>query len=81
VAVDTSWQQFRGVITPAGTPMAVQQALCAAVEKVMARPDMQAYVAESDLVPGYMAPAQFRSFVEAQNKTMVTWTEKLAAQK
>jgi tripartite-type tricarboxylate transporter receptor subunit TctC len=71
--VNTDWQQFRGVIMPADTPMEYQDALCDAVEKVMATDEMKAYIAESELVPGFMRPAEFRAFVESQNELTTSW--------
>lgn len=71
--VNTSWQQFRGVIMPAGTPMTYQQALCDAVEAVMETEDMRTYIADSELVPGFMRPEAFRAFVEEQNELTKSW--------
>lgn len=77
--VDSTWQQFRGVIMPAGASREAQDALCGHVEAVMQSPEMASYVAESELVPGYMAPDAFRTFVEAQNEATLRWTEILQA--
>lgn len=71
--VNTDWQQFRGVIMPAGTPMEHQEALCDAVETVMETEDMKAYIAESELVPGFMRPDAFRAFVESQDTLTRSW--------
>lgn len=71
--VNTDWQQFRGVIMPAGTPMEYQDALCDAVEKVMSTEEMRAYIAESELVSGFMRPAEFRAFVDSQNELTTQW--------
>lgn len=73
--VNTSWQQFRGVVMPPETPIEYQTALCDAVEAVMATPEMQTYIADSELVPGYMPPEEFRTFVDSQDELTATWTQ------
>ncbi len=75
--VDTTWAQFRGTIMPAGTPIELQEALCDAVEAVLLTDEMQQYIADSELVYGYMAPAEFREFVEAQAEAAAYWAERL----
>lgn len=75
IEVDTSWQQFRGVIMPPETPIEVQNQVCSAVEKVMKSEEMAKYIADSELVPGFMAPEEFRAFVEAQNELTARWTQ------
>jgi tripartite-type tricarboxylate transporter receptor subunit TctC len=75
--VDTSWQQFRGIIVPENTPIEAQEALCAAVEKALQTPELQTYISESELVPGYMPPAQFADFVKAQEEATKTWLTRL----
>jgi tripartite-type tricarboxylate transporter receptor subunit TctC len=74
--VNTSWQQFRGVIVPPETPAEYQQALCDAVESVMETEEMRRYIADSELVPGYMGPDEFRAFVEQQNELTISWMER-----
>ncbi len=71
---NTSWQQFRGIIMPPGTPIEYQNAVCDAVEKVMQTPEIKAYISDSELVPGYMPPEKFRAFSEAQDELTVKWT-------
>ena len=75
--VDTRWQQFRGIIMPKDTPIEAQEALCAEVDKVLQTPELQAYISESDLVPGYMPPAEFAEFVKAQEEATKTWLARL----
>lgn len=75
--VDTRWQQFRGIIVPENTPVEAQEALCAVVDEVLQTPELQAYISESDLVPGYMPPAQFTDFVKAQEEATKTWLARL----
>lgn len=77
--VDNTWQQFRGVIMPAGAPRAAQDALCAHVEAVLETEEMANYIAESELVPGYMGPDAFRAFAAAQNEATLRWTAILDA--
>lgn len=75
--VDTTWQQFRGAITPAGTSMEDQQALCDVIETVMQTEPMMQYVRDSELAYGYMAPEEFKEFVNAQNEAALYWGERL----
>lgn len=77
--VDNTWQQFRGVIMPSGASRAAQDALCGHVEAVLETPEMRDYIAESELVPGYLGPDEFRAFVEAQNEATLRWTQILDA--
>lgn len=73
--VNTNWQQFRGVIMPPETPVELQSAVCNVVEKVMGTPEMKKYIADSELVPGYMPPEKFREFVDAQNELTIQWAQ------
>lgn len=73
--VNTNWQQFRGVIMPPETPVELQTAVCNVVEKVMETPEMKKYIADSELVPGYMPPEDFRTFVDSQNELTTKWTQ------
>lgn len=75
--VDTRWQQFRGVIVPKDTPIEAQEALCAAVDTALKAPELQKYITDSDLVEGYMPPAEFTEFVKAQEVATKTWLERL----
>ncbi|MBI1219935.1 MAG: hypothetical protein GC186_15445 [Rhodobacteraceae bacterium] len=75
--VDTSWQQFRGVIMPAGTPMNIQESFCNTVEQVMKSPEMVKYITDSDLEPGYMGPEAFTKFIKSQDKETKDWMAKL----
>jgi tripartite-type tricarboxylate transporter receptor subunit TctC len=79
-AVDNNWQQFRGVIMPDGASRAAMDALCGHVEAVLQTPEMAAYIAESELVPGFMGPDEFRAFVDAQDGLTRRWTEILSSQ-
>lgn len=75
--VDTNWQQFRGVIMPADTPVDVQKQFCATVAQVMQTPEMVKYVSDSDLEPGFMGPEDFTRFVKAQDDETKSWMKKL----
>ncbi|MDP2737970.1 MAG: tripartite tricarboxylate transporter substrate binding protein [Pseudorhodobacter sp.] len=75
--VDTSWQQFRGIIMPQGTPIEAQQALCAEVDKALQGPELQKYITDSDLTQGFMPPAEFTDFVHAQETITKVWLERL----
>ena len=75
IEVNTNWQQFRGVIMPPETPVEIQNQVCSAVEKVMQSQEMAQYIADAELVPGFMAPEEFRAFVEAQNELTTKWTQ------
>lgn len=75
--VDTTWQQFRGTITPAGTSLEHQEALCDVVETVMQSDALMTYVRDSELTYGFMGPEQFKSFVNAQNEAAIYWGERL----
>ncbi|WP_404863498.1 Bug family tripartite tricarboxylate transporter substrate binding protein [Georhizobium sp. MAB10] len=75
--VDTTWQQFRGVIMPVGTPPEIQEAFCRAVDEVMKTEEMQQYIADSELIANVMRPEEFRSFVVTQNEATIEWAERL----
>ena len=78
--VNNNWQQFRGVIMPAGASRAAMDAVCEHVEAVLQTDEMKAYIAESELVPGYKGPDDFRAFVADQAELTARWTEILAQQ-
>ena len=75
--VDSAWAQFRGTIMPPETPIELQEALCDAVEAVLLTDEVQEYIADSELVYGYMPPAEFREFVETQDEQAAYWAERL----
>ena len=77
--VDTTWQQFRGIIVPAGTPDEIEDALCAQVDTALNSPELQEYIESSDLVMGYMPHADFTKFVKAQEEATKNWIERLRA--
>lgn len=75
--VDTTWQQFRGVIGPKGIPDAVKRRIAEAVVKVMATPDMQRYVKDASLVVNTMGPAEFTAYAKSQDATTKQWMQQL----
>jgi len=75
--VDNSWQQFRGIIMPAGTPEDVQTQLCNAVETVMGTDEFKTYMEKSGLNYGFMGPEKFDDFVERQTKATRYWFSEL----
>jgi tripartite-type tricarboxylate transporter receptor subunit TctC len=77
--VDTTWQQFRGVVMPPETPIEVQQAFCSGVEEVMNTEEMAKYVSDSELISNVMYPEEFSAFVNSQNEATIAWTERMAA--
>lgn len=78
--VNTNWQQFRGVIMPEGASEAAKNAVCNHVKDVVESDEFMAYVRESELVPGFMPPDEFRQFVSDQAELTARWTEILAQQ-
>lgn len=75
--VDTTWQQFRGVIGPKGMPDAVKQRIAEAVRKVLAEPEMVSYIKDASLVVNTMGPADFTAYAKAQDATTKTWMQQL----
>ena len=72
---DNTRQQFRGIIMPQGVSADIQNALCSHVQAVLESSELRSYIAESELIPGYMGPEEFRSFVEAQDAALLSLTE------
>jgi tripartite-type tricarboxylate transporter receptor subunit TctC len=75
--VDTSWQQFRGIIAPKGVPEAVKTRLAAAAADVMRGEDMQKYVREASLVVDLMKPAEFTAYAHRQDRITKEWMRTL----
>lgn len=75
--IDTSWMLFRGIIMPKDTPLEIQNAVCDAAKTVMEGPEMQKYIADSELVYGFMPPEEFQSFVAGQEKLTSKWLGQL----
>jgi tripartite-type tricarboxylate transporter receptor subunit TctC len=77
IDVDTSWQQFRGIIGPKGIPDDVKAKLGEAIEKVLQTPDMQTYLTESALTAAYMPFDKFTEHAKQHDKLTKHWMEVL----
>jgi tripartite-type tricarboxylate transporter receptor subunit TctC len=75
--VDTSWQQFRGVIGPKGLPADIKDKLVKSIEQVMNSDDMKKYMSESNLVYDFMGPAEFTAYAEQQDRITKDWMKTL----
>ena len=71
--VDSSWQQFRGIIGPKGIPADVKEKLVKAIEQVMTSGEMKQYIKESSLVYDFLGPAQFTAYAEQQDRVTKDW--------
>jgi putative tricarboxylic transport membrane protein len=71
--VDTSWQQFRGIIGPKGMPDAIKARLAAAAAEAMNGEDMRKYVKEASLVVDLMKPAEFTAYAHKQDQITKEW--------
>lgn len=80
VEVDTSWQQFRGVIGPKGIPADVKAKLGAAMEEVLNSAEMKEYFEETSLVSAYLPPEGFTDFAKDQDALTKAWMAKLGLQ-
>lgn len=75
--VDNDWQQFRGIITPAGTPLEVREELCDAVNTLMETDDFRKFMNDAGLNAGFQGPEQFQNFANKQALTTEDWLTKL----
>ena len=75
--VDTTWQQFRGIIGPKGLPEAIKARIAAASIEVMRSPDLARYLAEASLVPSLMQPAEFTAYARKQDEVTKQWMKTL----
>ena len=75
--VETSWQQFRGMVGPKGLPDAIKARLTEAVMQVMATPEIKSYVADASLVPLPMKPAEFTAYAKKQDEITKQWLKTL----
>jgi len=66
------WAGFVGLVAPARTPPAVQARLIEAFRAVMRRQDLPEWLAELDVVPGWMGPDEVRADIAAR---MRQWTD------
>jgi tripartite-type tricarboxylate transporter receptor subunit TctC len=75
--VDTSWQQFRGIIGPKGMPADVKAKLVKAVEQAMNTDEMQKYIKGSSLVYEFLGPTEFTAYAEQQDRLTKEWMRTL----
>jgi tripartite-type tricarboxylate transporter receptor subunit TctC len=75
--VDTSWQQFRGIIGPKGMPEAIKQKLYDAAAQVIRSDDMQKYINEASLEVDLMNPAEFTAYARKQDQLTKEWMQTL----
>lgn len=75
--VDTTWQQFRGIIGPKGIPDAIKSRLADAVAQVMETPDLKKYTQEGSLVVNVMKPAEVTAYARRQDQTTKEWMKAL----
>lgn len=73
----TSWQQWRGVIGPKSMPADIQEKLADAIKKVMATPDMKAFLKGDSLVADVQGPKEFAAFAHEQDTITTDWLKKL----
>lgn len=71
--VDTSWQQFRGVIGPKNIPADVKEKLAGAIDRVLKSPEMQTYFKETSLVDAFLSPSEFTSYAARQDEITKEW--------
>lgn len=75
--VDSSWQQFRGIIGPKGIPDEVKAKLADALEQITQTDDYKEYIENSNLNNRFMGPEEFTKFVKRQNELVAEWVERL----
>lgn len=75
--IDSSWEQFRGIIAPAGMPAHIRQVLADAALKALKTKTLQNYMSKNDLVDGAMNSAEFTKYAAHRNKVTVMWLKKL----
>jgi tripartite-type tricarboxylate transporter receptor subunit TctC len=75
--VDTSWQQFRGIIGPKGIPDAIKARLADAITQVMASPELKKYLADASLVANVMRPAEVTAYARKQDQITKDWMKAL----
>jgi tripartite-type tricarboxylate transporter receptor subunit TctC len=75
--VDTTWQQFRGIIGPKGIPDAIKSKLADAVAQVMETPDLKKYTQEGSLMVNVMRPAAVTAYAKRQDQITKEWMKTL----
>jgi tripartite-type tricarboxylate transporter receptor subunit TctC len=76
--VDTSWQQFRGIIGPKGMPDAIKTKLASAAAAVMNTNDMKKYIDEASLEVDLKNPAEFTAYAKKQDQLTKEWMRTLS---
>jgi tripartite-type tricarboxylate transporter receptor subunit TctC len=71
--VDTSWQQFRGIIGPKGMPDAIKEKLASAAAVAINSDDIKKYIREASLVINLMKPAEFTDYAKKQDQVTKEW--------
>jgi tripartite-type tricarboxylate transporter receptor subunit TctC len=75
--VDTSWQQFRGIIGPKGMPEAIKAKLASAAAAVINTDDMKKYIDEASLEVDVKNPAEFTAYAKKQDQLTKEWMRTL----
>lgn len=75
--IDSSWEQFRGIIAPPGMPDNIKKVLADAALKALKTKTLQSYMSKNDLVDGAMNSVEFTKYAEHRNKVTVMWLKKL----
>ena len=79
--VATSWEQWRGVVGPRGMPDDVKRKLAAAIETVMATPELKDYLKSSSLEYAFKGPDTFDAFIADQDRITADWLTRLGFKK
>jgi len=75
--VNTSWQQFRGIIGPKGMPAAIKEKLANAAAAVINTDDMKKYIDEASLEVDLKNPAEFAAYARKQDQLTKEWMQTL----
>jgi tripartite-type tricarboxylate transporter receptor subunit TctC len=75
--VDTSWQQFRGIIGPKGMPDAIKAKLASAAAAVINTDDMKKYIDDASLEVDLKNPAEFTAYAKKQDQLTKEWMRTL----
>ncbi|MEI6318348.1 MAG: tripartite tricarboxylate transporter substrate binding protein [Pseudomonadota bacterium] len=74
---DTRWMQTRGIFMHRDTPVAVQNALAAAIRTVTRTDAWRSYLANSNQIDGFQGPADYTAFVAVQERITLEWLTSL----
>jgi putative tricarboxylic transport membrane protein len=75
--VPSGWQQWRGVIAPAGMPEAIQAKLADAIHQAMQTSDMQDFLKHASVEYDFKGPKAFTAFAHEQDAITAAWMKKL----